>query len=1048
MTTNAQTTSYDPVIRFRSSGPRIAPDGPRIRELAHTHIPEFVQKTYDVLIHFWNLNPTANTLNVDVLKEGLIRKSRLLNPYIRFYYFISLSYRHPRVLEAAIQGVFDECELLWQRNIRPPLLSSAAGLDLDCLPAGYFVGLNFLEWKPRLACPKPNMVDDEGGLSLWADVQGKRQQVVVPPQDVLRLLYGQLAVSMLEGLGVAPSVSDQGEEHKAQVQKRLHTVKVLWDTIHETAQLLGLDVWPANLQLRLVRDIRYAAEGCILQSLSPEDTILNGRRTPQIFRFYALGRLPALYSNVPSGIRSKWDPTHWFEEDKPEIDRQSSDYVYQLIFSQYSPSILMSTLVDPQWVLPASKDSMELYLLYATDHLGTFYTAYSLQDYASAPAQMHEDALRALKHIHALVHRDFQTLRYVLPDVRQIPAFVRQQVRQAYGYTGRVIRKDMIQQVKRSYYEITPNRNHDGSKGLPNGTSTLLNSRGDDNARRSKPDVLPPVLSDKEPPGPAPEENQVLDIEQHNSVIGTQSTPAADSAIDDPGWNSNADASQTAGIHAGKDAVDHNAPENDDADVLANEARPVTAHASQPPGTTASTTSLEPAQEHLSTVERPRKRRRRSSTSSSQRNDGDDNLRVIAVRNPKPNSTVGEVSHTIPVQDDPRRRVLQWYYAGADFETPIWISLKIVHMRPKEKVKLYDPKLGAKAWRLFDAVVLHPLEVTAALGFRAKASDTFVMARILSTVFWDGAEKASCCISSDGMQLAVTEGTSVYASINVKKNCFESFAYHLFQKHGDGETRLRLPVFFSVLDSVGSAGGIRRPNRGMTQFLQEYDIGTMSHDSLLKWLGRSEKTTLHLSWDGLGYDMELTLKAPGWPRATFRFPMLPTIVAPNALKFAGKNLTARFVIDSTKLVDALGLLREECSEVVISCHIPTEDESDKASGNSDDPDEIESFDFSPSVFVRAQPHGQPKHRLFVEMKRDEFDSLIVIRPISYSYNRLQLYHAYDALKKGRKAIMQIDDTGCLSIKIDIPYPRQTIVRCGDLHLFHGKGVFELLLAPM
>ncbi|KZP00985.1 hypothetical protein CALVIDRAFT_560275 [Calocera viscosa TUFC12733] len=117
-----------------------------------------------------------------------------------------------------------------------------------------------------------------------------------------------------------------------------------------------------------------------------------------------------------------------------------------------------------------------------------------------------------------------------------------------------------------------------------------------------------------------------------------------------------------------------------------------------------------------SQAERPAKRRRVNRntppTRSSQRRRGELKKVKIAVENAAARAMTA-VASTRDLKADPHRQILAWYYSAESFDMPIWISYRSVHL--KQHVKRFAPSMGDLGCHEFDAVLVHPAELSAAV---------------------------------------------------------------------------------------------------------------------------------------------------------------------------------------------------------------------------------------------------------------------------------------------------------------------------------------------
>ncbi|KZT53590.1 hypothetical protein CALCODRAFT_528711 [Calocera cornea HHB12733] len=354
-----------PEVVMRATPEPFAPrSASLIKGMILKHFGQFADRSLDIILSYQRLDLSHRESDPSAFRQEVMRRAQLLNPYINFYYMLSLVSSHPNRLRSEISRVLLDYQTLFAQHALLPL-ESGEGLDLQKISVRSLPELRWLGFYRHAADPHPEgFVDEHGNLRLWAQVGGAEVQLSVPWNDTVRILVGQVAVGVLAQLGQPTDLSG-----KREILRWLRA---------------NLDIW-----VRFLQDAAFAAQATTIYNIAQDKTVINARFTPLVVRSYVLGRFPALFASVPrTELPSVTSFGWWRIEQDPHLEKCKT-IARDILDTYYGKKLLESTLVAPCWVREPDALSVDLYLLYVTDDITSYLLQCSMAHLAPSLVMMH-----------------------------------------------------------------------------------------------------------------------------------------------------------------------------------------------------------------------------------------------------------------------------------------------------------------------------------------------------------------------------------------------------------------------------------------------------------------------------------------------------------------------------------------------------------------------------------------------------------------------------------------------------------------------------------
>ncbi|KZT62731.1 hypothetical protein CALCODRAFT_533822 [Calocera cornea HHB12733] len=324
---------------------RVTPEPSALRPAAHIqslirqHFGDFADRSIELLHCYQRLNDDHWANDPNTFREGVMKRADIVNPFINFYYTVSLVSSHPPRLRDEISKILIDYQTLFAQQVLLPL-QSGEGVDLHKISVRYLRDFRWLAPQHHTREPHPEgFADEQGNLHLWAQVNGAEVQLSVPWVDTLRLLVGQVGVAVLAQLGHPSGLSG-----KREILRWLRANRALLSM----ATNMELGRWPASLQVRFLQDATFAAEAATLYNIPQEDTLIRASFTPSF----------------------GW----WRIEQDPNFEKCKT-FARGVLDNYYGHQLLDCTVLAPIWLRQPEVLSVELYLLYTTESM----TSYLLQ---------------------------------------------------------------------------------------------------------------------------------------------------------------------------------------------------------------------------------------------------------------------------------------------------------------------------------------------------------------------------------------------------------------------------------------------------------------------------------------------------------------------------------------------------------------------------------------------------------------------------------------------------------------------------------------------
>ncbi|KZT52617.1 hypothetical protein CALCODRAFT_511964 [Calocera cornea HHB12733] len=399
-------------------------------------LPILVTHILDMLQAYKNLQLRCNKRDIASAFADIAQWSAVLNPFLRFYFFMDLAEEHPLGLCQRIHSILKA--LSWLQRSGAVTSIATAKLEVNLLPGFYFQDFSELSgFAATDSVPHPDdIITDDGVLNLNAISDKEPARIAITPLDRTRYVFGTMVNSLLDDMGDPPPV-EPGTINAATAY--MQSIRDLWTMVSQAAEVLGIDEWPGLMQSRLLQDMLYARDASWAFGLRHDDSVLVCRFAPPSFHNYVQGRESWLWLHAPQNARNKRF-SKWWEDD----GRLRSQYVHLHLDGEYGQDLVRSIIPNAHWTARANKDSVAMYVLHVTDiwimfllqhyvaYTGLFYASFREQVLDDIYPDFHRKVMIVLNEAHDLVAGD-GTLRRYLPNSTCIPWPLRQRFQAAIG---------------------------------------------------------------------------------------------------------------------------------------------------------------------------------------------------------------------------------------------------------------------------------------------------------------------------------------------------------------------------------------------------------------------------------------------------------------------------------------------------------------------------------------------------------------------------------------------------------------------------------------
>ncbi|KZT56390.1 hypothetical protein CALCODRAFT_509468 [Calocera cornea HHB12733] len=357
-------SAIDAHIRTKRSPPTVA-NAESVRAAVAAHVPSYI----DDVILAWEVHENRLEDQVDNwerMRKKVRHWSSKLNPIIRFLARIGAEDSYSDSLSRKIKTVLT-CEDSLRKFENGWAVSA---LQVNDLPRWLLFGGRA---RTDLAQNRPygpaSILDQEGKLSLWTMASLGKEQARIPPHEILRILWGQLAVSNLRETGRPPAL-DVGNTEV--IREWMEIIMRIWTCTIRTGEDLHLGPWPADLQIQYIEHAQFMKEFMALAALSSEGTLLSPGISPPAFRSYLLGRIPWICTLSPKPLGQSSEDKMWFEGDDEDYMHDRTMYCITVLELDFAPEIIRLTPLEERWVAGGSQTSAELYMHWTADCVNAF----------------------------------------------------------------------------------------------------------------------------------------------------------------------------------------------------------------------------------------------------------------------------------------------------------------------------------------------------------------------------------------------------------------------------------------------------------------------------------------------------------------------------------------------------------------------------------------------------------------------------------------------------------------------------------------------------
>ncbi|KZT61058.1 hypothetical protein CALCODRAFT_506476 [Calocera cornea HHB12733] len=288
-------------VRVRKKSREDSPSLSEMQRRIMRKLPTLIARILDTLQAYKNLSLRCNKRDIAAAFLDIAQWSAILNPVLRFYFFMDLAQEHPLDLRERIGRIIKA--LYWLTKAGAMRSVATAKLEINLLPGFYFQD--------------------------FPDLLGSPAAESVPhPEDIITI------------------------DDPLCVCKGLTIVQTL---VSQAANALGIDEWPGVMQSRLLQDMLYARDATWAFGLNPNETVLPTDFTPPTFENYVYGRESWLWLQAPPIARKK-EFTKWWEDD----GRLRSQYIHLHLDGEYGADLVRSIIPDARWTPCANKDSVAI----------------------------------------------------------------------------------------------------------------------------------------------------------------------------------------------------------------------------------------------------------------------------------------------------------------------------------------------------------------------------------------------------------------------------------------------------------------------------------------------------------------------------------------------------------------------------------------------------------------------------------------------------------------------------------------------------------------
>ncbi|KZT62644.1 hypothetical protein CALCODRAFT_505417 [Calocera cornea HHB12733] len=353
-----------------------------VRKLIQIHMRTISREVLEI----FNGAPLPNSTDIEEIVGAQERGkwTMILNAFITFYHYLGISEHLPFDIRQKIRAVLKSASKAIRDEHVPPHL--ALGLDIHWLPPSQFERfIPGVSWEYRHSALG---IEDDGYLQTlgYKLHDGHVRRFEVKAKSRLRILHAELFTSLLDAGPRIPGL------HAANAPMGLEVLRFsrdLWGLINRSVQLLQIDSYAAQLELRLLEFVLYSRDALWAFESEYADTLLASAWLPSHIYEYAIGRKPR-YKLISSDeiIPTSSSPGRtWWKE----AGREDNGPLLRQLERNHHRALLDTLLPEGTWLSDPDPHAAHWYLLSTSQTWPSDPLITAFERYLAGIGELYED---------------------------------------------------------------------------------------------------------------------------------------------------------------------------------------------------------------------------------------------------------------------------------------------------------------------------------------------------------------------------------------------------------------------------------------------------------------------------------------------------------------------------------------------------------------------------------------------------------------------------------------------------------------------------------